>query len=304
VVICCYTEERTEQVIEAAESVGRQSLPALETIIVCDHNPALEAHLRAVLPECRLVANEEARGLSGARNSGARVANGGVVAFLDDDAVAGDDWLAHLMDPFADSRVAVVGGTVDPIWESGRPGWFPDEFGWVVGYSHRGVPTQTSIVRNPFGGNMAIRVEALQAIGGFRSGIGRVGTRPVGGEETDVCIRLLRTRPDALVVFEPRARIAHHVPARRTTMRYFVARCYHEGISKAQLAAFSGADRALSEERHYVRKILPGAVARGVLSALGGRVADGLGRAGAVVAGVSAAGAGYVRQSVADELQR
>jgi hypothetical protein len=193
---------------------------------------------------------------------------------------------------------------VDPIWGAARPGWFPDEFGWVVGYSHRGVPTQTSIVRNPFGGNMAIRVEALRAIGGFRSGIGRVGTRPVGGEETDVCIRLLRARSDALVVFEPRARIAHHVPATRTTLRYFVARCYHEGISKAQLAAFSGSDRALSEERRYVRSVLPAAVMHGVGLALRGRVADGLGRAGAVIAGVGAAGAGYVRQSVADELHR
>ncbi len=104
---------------------------------------------------------------------------------------------------------------------------------------------------------MAIRVEAPQAVGGFRTGIGRVGTRPVGGEETDVCIRLLRMRPDALVVFEPCARIAHHVPAARTTLRYFVARCYHEGISKAQLAAYSGADRAMSEERRYVAMSCP-----------------------------------------------
>ena len=45
-----------------------------------------------------------------------------------------------LIDPFADSRVTVVGGAVDPIWTAERPVWFPDEFGWVVGYSHRGVP--------------------------------------------------------------------------------------------------------------------------------------------------------------------
>jgi glucosyl-dolichyl phosphate glucuronosyltransferase len=304
VVICCYTEDRTEQVLQAAASVARQSFAARETIIVCDHNPALEAFLRGALPDCRVIANEEPRGLSGARNTGASSATGDVVAFLDDDAVARDDWLAQLIAPFADSRVTVVGGAVDPIWTAERPVWFPDEFGWVVGYSHRGVPTQTSTVRNPFGGNMAIRVEALQAIGGFRSGIGRVGTRPVGGEETDVCIRLLRARPTTLVVFEPSARIGHHIPASRTTLRYFVARCYHEGISKAQLAAYSGASRALSEERRYVRHVVPDAVSHGVQTALRCDVASGLGKAGAVVAGVGVFGVGYLRQSVAGELGR
>ena len=170
---------------------------------------------------------------------------------------------------------------VDPIWAAERPVWFPDEFGWVVGYSHRGVPTQTSTVRNPFGGNMAIRVEALQAIGGFRSGIGRVGTRPVGGEETDVCIRLLRARPTTLVVFEPSARIGHHIPASRTTLRYFVARCYHEGISKAQLAAYSGASPSALGGAADVRHVVPDAVSHGVQTALRGDVASGLGKAGA-----------------------
>lgn len=304
VVICCYTEDRTEQVLEAAASVARQSFAAGETIIVCDHNAALEAVLRAALPDCRVVQNRESRGLSGARNSGAAIAAGELVAFLDDDAVASDDWLGHLVAPFADSRVAVVGGVVDPIWGAERPAWFPDEFGWVVGYSHRGVPTQRATVRNPFGGNMAIRVDALHAIGGFRSGIGRVGARPVGGEETDVCIRLLRARPETLVVFEPCARIGHHIPASRTTLRYFVARCYHEGISKAQLAAYSGASRALSEERRYVRHVVPDAVSRGVQAAFRGDVASGLGQAGAVVTGVGLFGVGYVRQSVVGELWR
>jgi len=304
VVICCYTEDRTEQVLEAAASVARQSFAATEIIVVCDHNPTLEAVLHTALPDCRVIPNRETRGLSGARNSGARIAKSDVVSFLDDDAVASDDWLERLIEPFADSRVTVVGGAVDPIWASERPVWFPDEFGWVVGYSHRGVPTQRATVRNPFGGNMAIRVEALHAVGGFRSGIGRVGTRPVGGEETDVCIRLLRARPETLVVFEPSARIAHHIPASRTTLRYFVARCYHEGISKAQLAAYSGASRALSEERRYVRHVVPEAVTRGVQAAFRGQVASGLGKAGAVVTGVGVFGVGYLRQSVAGELWR
>jgi GT2 family glycosyltransferase len=298
VVICCYTEQRTEQVLAAASSAARQSFAAQETIVVCDHNPALEAYLRIALPGCRVVPNRDDAGLSGARNSGARIAQGDVVVFLDDDAVASEDWLEHLIAPFADSRVAVVGGAVEPIWAVERPVWFPDEFGWVVGYSHRGVPTQTSIVRNPFGGNMAIRVDVLQAIGGFRSGIGRVGTRPAGGEETDVCIRLLRADPGALVIFEPRARIAHHVPAARTTLRYFASRCYHEGISMAQLAAYRGVGRAMSEERRYARRVLPGALHTGVRDALAGDVASGLGRSAAVVAGCGIFGVGYVREWV------
>lgn len=41
VVICVYTEDRWEDILAAVSSVRAQSLPALETLLVVDHNTVL-----------------------------------------------------------------------------------------------------------------------------------------------------------------------------------------------------------------------------------------------------------------------
>src|SRR4051794_11475203 len=87
VVICAYADERWPDVRDAVASVRAQSLAPRETIVVIDHNPALLERARRELAAVTLVENHEARGLSGARNSGLALARGEIVAFLDDDAV-------------------------------------------------------------------------------------------------------------------------------------------------------------------------------------------------------------------------
>src|SRR5712691_5489574 len=96
VVICAYTEKRWEDLVAAVESVRKQTLTAAEIIIVIDHNPSLLLRVRENLPGVLAVENSEAKGLSGRRNSGAAVAQGTILAFLDDDAIAWPDWIENL----------------------------------------------------------------------------------------------------------------------------------------------------------------------------------------------------------------
>ena len=55
---------------------------------------------------------EPRRGVSRARNRGAREASSDVVAYLDDDAVPDPGWLAGLLPEFGDPRVAAVTGPI------------------------------------------------------------------------------------------------------------------------------------------------------------------------------------------------
>jgi cellulose synthase/poly-beta-1,6-N-acetylglucosamine synthase-like glycosyltransferase len=294
VVICAYTTDRWPDLVEAVRSVEAQSAAALETIVVVDHEPELLGRVRRKLPGVTAIPNDEQRGLSGARNSGVRRAAGSIVAFLDDDARADADWLAQLLGAYAHSDALGVGGTIEADWLQGRPGWFPAEFDWVVGCSYRGLPETTTNVRNLIGANMSLRREVFELVGGFSADVGRVGTLPVGCEETELCIRLRQRRPGATTLLEQRARVQHRVPAGRSRWRYFRRRCFAEGRSKAILARQLGADDALSAERYYVARTLPQGVARGVADAVLRRDPAGAQRALAIVAGLVMTAAGYI----------
>lgn len=297
-VICAYSEDRWGDLLAAIASCARQTRPPLETIVVIDHNPALLARLHAQVPSVRAIANAERQGLSGARNSGVAVAAGEIVAFLDDDAVAAADWLHWLTAPYVDEAVIGVGGAIDPVWPRRRPVGLPPEFDWVVGCSYRGLPETQTPVRNMIGANMSLRRAMFEEVGGFRSGMGRIGATPLGCEETELCIRARRRRPKASIIYEPRARVLHRVSPGRTGWRYFRARCYAEGLSKAAVAGHAGHRDGLASERSYTLRTLPRGVLRGVVETLTLRDVTGVVRGAGILTGLLVTTSGYVVGSV------
>jgi glucosyl-dolichyl phosphate glucuronosyltransferase len=301
VIICAYTEERWDDLVGAVESVRRQSLPPREIIVVVDHNPSLLERVRTEIPGVVAIENREARGLSGARNSGILAAAGGLLAFLDEDALAAPDWLERLSAGYADPQVLGVGGAIEPVWLSGRPGWFPEEFDWVVGCTYRGLPQSATPVRNLIGCNMSFRREVFEIAGEFRSGIGRVGTRPLGCEETELCIRVNQRWPQRRLLYEPQARVRHRVPASRARWDYFRSRCYAEGLSKATVARHVGSGDGLASERTYTFRVLPQGIARGLGDVLRWDT-TGLARAGAIMVGLAFTLAGYLIGTISERL--
>jgi len=293
-VICCYTRERLADVLAAVESVRAQPVAGLEVLVVVDHNPTLAAELAEILVGVRVIENAGPHGLSGARNTALDATSAALVAFLDDDATAEPGWLAALLAPFGDPAVVAVGGFAEPRWLAGRPAWFPPQFDWVIGCTHVGAPRTRAVVRNVIGCNMAFRTDAVRAVGGFRTDLGRVGRTPLGCEETELCIRLRQDHADMVVLHVPEARVVHTVPPERGTARYFFARCYAEGISKALVSSLVGASAGLSAERAYTAKVLPSAVAGNIVHALRRRDPGGLGRAATIVAGFGTTALGYV----------
>jgi glucosyl-dolichyl phosphate glucuronosyltransferase len=301
VVICAYTDKRWNETCAAVDSVRAQTTPA-EIILVVDNNPLLYERLSAALLDVTVVENCQAPGLSGARNAGIAIAQGDIVAFLDDDAAAEADWLKFICDSYSDPSVIGVGGFIAPRWESGPPRWFPPEFYWVVGCSYLGMPGSLAPVRNLLGANMSFRREAFDMVDGFRTGVGRTsGRRPLGCEETEFCIRLVQRSPHSVLLIENRAIVLHLVPRVRCRFLYFISRCIAEGLSKAIITTTVGGAAGLSSERHYTTRILPKGIAHGIAGLLRGDL-WGLGRAGAIVVGLAAAAVGYVIGSVRQRL--
>jgi glucosyl-dolichyl phosphate glucuronosyltransferase len=292
IVICAYTEDRWTVLRRAVDVALKQIAFTDELILVVDHNEPLLARCRDAVDGCIVIPNRHNRGLSGARNTALERARGSIIVFLDDDAVPLDGWLDALRAPYVDDRIYGVGGLARPCWRAGKPGWFPDEFLWVVGCSHRGLPTAAQPVRNLVGANMSFRRSAFDSVGGFSETMGRIGDRPLGCEETEFSIRLTQANPGALLLYNPAAEVQHHVSEQRGSVRYFARRCWAEGLSKAEVARRVGRSSALSAERAYTSRVLPRGIWQGLRDSCSGDI-WGAARAAAIVLGLASTTAGY-----------
>jgi GT2 family glycosyltransferase len=297
VVIPACSIDRWDSLCAAVASVRAQTVRVLETVVVIDHHPGLMAKAAGELPGVTVIANTGVRGASGARNAGAAASRGEMLAFLDDDAIASPTWLESLLPHFKDPDVVGAGGRLEPLWKTHRPQWFPQEFDWAVGCSYLGMPESATTVRNVWSNTMVVRRQAFDAVGGFRDDFGKIGgwSRP---EDTDLCLRAAECDGTGTWIYEPGAIVGHQVPVERTTLSYFLRRCYYEGQGKATLAALNGISESTSTERQYVRYVLPHGIARGLRKTARGDT-SGAARSFAIMAGTSFALAGFLADRAA-----
>lgn len=292
VVVCAYTLDRLALTEACLDAVLAQTPSPGQVILVADHNEELGRLIASRFPTVEVIPNAGPPGLSAGRNSGLAAAVGEIVVFVDDDAQPSTGWLAALLAPFADPAVAVVGGRAEPVWEGRRPRWFPDEFLWVVGCSFEGQRVGHG-ARNPLGCNMAFRRTVFERVGGFDLGIGRLGSLPLGGEETEICLRMRRHMPGATVVVLPDAPVWHAVPRARGRIGYFLRRCFYEGVSKAVLTRLTERPALATEHDYVLRALTRGAAARLARAARLDDAAGAIAGVGAMMLGLGAACLGY-----------
>jgi len=263
VVICTHTLERYEDCRAAAESVLGQTHDDIELVLVSDGNEAVYEQFEAdfgdrndVLTHC----NDENVGLLESRNNGAKRATGEVVAFVDDDAVAAEDWAGKLVAAYeADQSRKAVGGRMVPAWVAGKPCFLPSEFYWLVGVTNRGFgpdgdPDQAGEVRNTFGSNISFRRDVFLDLGGFEGEIGgRQGGKNLQGGETELCARL-QTDYGVGVYYVPDALVAHKIFDYRTDPGWLVDRAFWQGYSKRGMEVF--VPESTGEESDFLGRLL------------------------------------------------
>jgi GT2 family glycosyltransferase len=293
VIVCAYSEERWDDLLKVIQNLHEQLPVPDEIILVIDQKPPLFDQAQRHFPMVKVLPNKETRGLSGARNSGVHAAQGEILVFIDEDAWPEQGWLAQLLNAYTDPSVLGAGGAIVPEWDGERPAWFPEEFDWVVGCTYKGMPDQTSPVRNMIGANMSFHRSVFEIVGGFNHTIGVVGKFPSGCEETELAIRARLMKPGGILLYIPSARVHHRVPISRSHWSYFSSRCYAEGLSKAMVTHLVGASDGLGSERIYTLYILPVGVLRGLEQTIHGDI-RGLQRALAIIAGLFLTTIGYL----------
>jgi GT2 family glycosyltransferase len=291
VVICAYTDRRWEQLCLAVESAQVQTVSPGQILVCVDHNDELADRCdqrwpmsgQSAVPHVRVLRNRYPGRLGSARNTAIEHVSADVIAFLDDDARAEPTWLEHLLLVFEEDGAVAVGGAPQPVFETKRPTWFPEEFQWVFGCHYTGLPEQRSPTPHLIGASMSVRADAIRELNGFRSD---------NHDDMDLSHRVLATYGKDSVIYEPRARVLHYVTAERVTWKYFWRRCFF--VNRGKVRAFHDMGHAgnISAELAFARR-MAGSVLRRLVRGLRGDVAA-VQQAAAIVAGVGLAGLGHL----------
>lgn len=240
------TYNRSASLINALESVARQTAPASEwECVVVNNNSTDDTQERfdefaAAHADYNFrIVTEMRQGLSFARNYGIRESGAEYIAIIDDDERISPDFISAYISLFDSMPDAVAaGGPIVAEYPSGRPRWmshFTERpvantmyFGDKVCEFPEG--------RIPGGGNMAMRRESIRRYGVFDTSLGYVGDSLVGGEESDFFERLRIA--DAKYYYVPQAVMYHIIPEEKLSTAYFKRLSYNIGVSQLRRAKF------------------------------------------------------------------
>lgn len=239
-VVC--THNRSDHLGAAIQSLADQHMPQEQCEIIVVDNRSTDS-TKEVVDQFHAQKNvryiyEPRLGLSHARNTGWRNAKGQYVAYLDDDAIADPEWLATIVKTFESVRPSpgCIGGKVVPVWEAPRPPWVSDELVTcltVIDWSDTPHAISNLSEKWLVGANIAFRVDILQQMGGFVSGLDRAGKNLLSGG--DVFLEKQILKAGHTIYYQPKMVISHFTPKTRLNQRWFVRRYYWQGLSDAAM---------------------------------------------------------------------
>ena len=220
VAIC--THNRPAQLRRALTALLAQTLPPAE-ILVVDNAPvddATRALIQRQFATVRYVC-EPIPGLDFARNRALTGTSCGIVAFIDDDAVAAPDWVAAIAAMFREHpHMAVCTGKVTALsLETEGQRLFEANGGFDRGDTRICLPGDTRrrlyglrapliawVISSGFGCSLAVRRQTLLDLGGFDEALDMGAALPGGGEH-DIIWRALNAGYE--VIYEPTVQIRH-----------------------------------------------------------------------------------------------
>ncbi len=220
------TFRRQNQLREAIKSVLKQSLPSDQFELIIVNNDPSDRKIRKIVDDTIRQSQRGNKikfqlidcpvaGLSAARNSALVHAKGEILCFLDDDAIAKENWLQEIQIAYSlDKMAGVVGGQIILNSPTPKPKILKiglERFWSEFKPNYQDYTVVKSDNEFPWGANWSAKRQALLNIGGFRLKYGRKGNDFSGGEEIIAAISIRRLgfnigiMPAAIVFHEPAA---------------------------------------------------------------------------------------------------
>jgi glycosyltransferase involved in cell wall biosynthesis len=226
IIICSYN--RASYISDALTSLYVQSsgLDNFEVIIVdnnsIDNTKEVYAQWRQTNTNGQFTfISETKQGASFARNTGAAIAKGEWVCFMDDDAVATTDYVKNIIKHIQDQPFIVgFGGRIIPKYIPGEPKWMSYYVSSLVG-NFDYAPTACAFENGkyPLESNMIVKKSVYDQIGGFNVNLpGVVGTLRIGGEGKELFYKIIAL--GHTIYYDPSICVHHVVEVKKLTSEY------------------------------------------------------------------------------------
>lgn len=260
VVVTSYNLRRLPDIRELLQSLAKQASSETEVIVVIEGSRIFAECVEQLCKEllkCRWLVHFEdrIRGISNARNVGVSVAQGVIIAFVDDDAILPPEWVQNLMGVFQRTSVAAVSGGARPLWKCSDAQWLPISFHWLIGATDWYHGEDGTILRSVWGMNMAFSREVFNAGAKFPLNIGGVGGARLHGEEQVVC-EWIRRSVKKPIVYDSRLAVLHKVYSNRLLPVSICRNAFYMGFTRRILQSYIGDDHSLKLESELVKSMV------------------------------------------------
>ncbi|MFK7901044.1 MAG: glycosyltransferase family 2 protein [Cyclobacteriaceae bacterium] len=186
IIICTYNRSRFLDL--CLDSLTKQTIPNHQfRIIVVNNNSTddtseiVKKHIQSFDSLEEII--EKKTGLSIARNTGYKKSNTDWVAYLDDDAIAHEDWIEQIFYTIKHHDFKCFGGIYLPWYLDGKEKWFLDNYSSNKHFFKRKGIYSISTKKYIAGCNMVFELDSLKKSNGFPSELGMSGKMIGYGEE-------------------------------------------------------------------------------------------------------------------------
>ncbi|WP_040574378.1 glycosyltransferase [Methylohalobius crimeensis] len=267
IIIC--THNRSELLARTLDHLNRAHYPRQDCQILVVANACHDDTLSLLYAyqekmHIPLKFMEEPRpGKSHALNTGLAAVDSGIVAFVDDDHRVDTDYplaVAEGFRTFPDTDL--VCGRILPDWTGEEPAWVHEENFFPIyplpvprydqGKEGRWIGTEGPL---PGGGNLAIRKEVIDSVGGFSAELGPKGHDLGGSEDSEFVLRALKA--GCRLRYTPEMLQYHYVDMERLRLGYIIHKAYKRSQTVVRYRIQNGSDKEIRRlpPKYLYRKV-------------------------------------------------
>lgn len=211
---------------ECLDSLFNQNFAKEYEIIIIDNCSAdgtEEVIKRGYNKRVKFITNPRKLSLVACKNLGLKMSSGDMIAFIDDDCVASNNWLEVIENSL--DNYDFVGGPVLPMSTTIFPWWWNNSLNWLIGINLK--PNNKYL---PLGSNLAFKKSVLETLQEGMEYFLIDSNQYLPYMEDNVRVKKALSLGFSMKI-DPDMVVCHYIPQERFKIAYLIKRSYREGCA-------------------------------------------------------------------------